>query len=150
MRERPASRLLVLDAQRRVLLLRFDNKRGPLAGKVFWATPGGELEQGETFEQAACREMYEETGLRIDAPGPQVGRRIAIFELSTGETVRADERFFALRVGALQVSTEHWTELERDLITEHRWWSHGELACASEQIWPEDLPQMLINAGIWK
>ncbi len=150
MRERPASRLLVLDAQRRVLLFRFDNKRGPLAGKVFWATPGGEVEQGETYAQAACREMFEETGLQIDSAGPEVGRRIATFELSTGETISADERFFAVRVDTLQVSTEHWTELERDVMTQHRWWSQQELACATEQIWPEDLAQMLINAGIWK
>lgn len=149
MRERPASRLLVLDARQRVLLFRFDNKRGPLAGQVFWATPGGEVEQGETFEQAACREMFEETGLQIGVAGPQVGRRSATFELSTGETICADERFFAVHVDALQVSTEHWTELERDVMTEHRWWSQAELASASEQIWPEDLAQMLINAGIW-
>lgn len=150
MRERPASRLLVLDAQQRVLLFRFDNQRGPLAGKVFWATPGGELEPGETFEQAARREMFEETGLQIDAAGPELGRRIATFELSTGEMIRADERFFAVRVDTLQISTEHWTELERDVMTQHRWWSQSELACATEQIWPEDLAQVLIKAGIWK
>ncbi len=150
MRERPASRLLVLDARRRVLLFRFENKRGPLAGKVFWATPGGEVEQGETYAQAACREMFEETGLRIDSAGPEIGRRIATFELSTGETIRADERFFAVHIDTLQVSTERWTELERDVMTEHRWWSQQELARATEQIWPEDLAQMLINAGVWQ
>ena len=121
MRERPSSRLLVLDAQQRVLLFRFENKHGPLAGQVFWATPGGALEPGETFEEAARREMFEETGLQIADAGPQVAQRIASFKLTTGETVIADERFFAVRVDTLRVSTEHWTELERDVMTEHRW-----------------------------
>jgi len=148
-RERPSSRLLVLDAQRRLLLFRFENKRGALAGKTFWATPGGEVEPGETFEQAAQREMFEETGVRIENVGPQMGRRTATFQLTTGEMVLADERFFAIQLDTLRVSTEHWTELERDVMTEHRWWSQAQLESATEQIWPEDLGRMLINAGIW-
>jgi 8-oxo-dGTP pyrophosphatase MutT (NUDIX family) len=149
MSERPSSRLLVLDAQQRVLLFRFEHKRGPLAGQLFWATPGGALEPGETFEQAARREMFEETGLQIDDVGPQIAQRTASFQLPTGETVTADERFFLVRLDALQVSTEHWTALERELMTDHRWWSQVELASATEQIWPEDLTQMLVAAGIW-
>ena len=34
----------------------------------FFSIPGGHLENGETFEQAAIREVFEETGLRIKDP----------------------------------------------------------------------------------
>lgn len=34
-------------------------------GEVLWTFPGGSIEEGETAEQAAIREVYEETGLRV-------------------------------------------------------------------------------------
>jgi 8-oxo-dGTP pyrophosphatase MutT (NUDIX family) len=54
-----------------VLLFRFSYKRGALAGRTYWATPGGGLEEGDTFEQAAIRELKEETGLHVDTIGPK-------------------------------------------------------------------------------
>src|SRR6187200_3139113 len=115
MRERPSSRLLVIDPSKRVLLFRFEHKKGALAGQNFWATPGGALDPGERYVQAACRELLEETGLSVDDPGPMVSQRIVTFQMPDGEMVRADERFFLIRTEATRtLLTERWTDLERE------------------------------------
>jgi 8-oxo-dGTP diphosphatase len=149
MRERPSSRLLILDPEVRVLLFQFVHREGPLSGQVFWATPGGGLDTGESYEVAACREMLEETGLRIDHPGPQVARRITKFQLPSGEQVSSDERYFVIRVEASQISDERWTDLEREVIARHRWWSPADLRRTGDQVWPENLAQILIDCGAW-
>jgi len=150
MRERPSSRLLVIDPLQRILLFRFEHRQGPLAGQQFWATPGGALDPGESYAQAACRELLEETGLAVDDIGPEVGQRIATFQMPDGEMVRADERFFLVRAGALEISTERWTALEQEVMAAHRWWSAAELRSAAEQVWPEDLAELLVRIGVWK
>jgi 8-oxo-dGTP diphosphatase len=75
MRRRRSTRLLIIEPAGRVLLFRFIFKKGALAGQDYWATPGGGVEEGETFEQAAIRELREETGIRVESVGPQVAQR---------------------------------------------------------------------------
>ena len=58
---RPAARILLL-TQSSVLLF---HAQEPATGRRFWATPGGGLHVGETFEAAAHRELLEETGLDL-------------------------------------------------------------------------------------
>jgi len=147
--ERPSSRLLVLDAANRLLLFKFAFNTGPLAGKIFWATPGGGLDAGETFEEAACRELFEEVGLRIDDPGPQVARREAVISLPTGGTARADERFFLIRVGEIALTQARWTDLEKEVMVAHRWWTCDALRAIDEQVWPENIVDIVIRAGAW-
>jgi len=60
---------VVRDAHGRVLLVRQTYHREG----VRWAAPGGWLSRGETPRQAAVREAWEETGLRVTA-----GRVLAI------------------------------------------------------------------------
>jgi 8-oxo-dGTP diphosphatase len=150
MRERPSSRLLIVNASGQVLLFLFEPERGGLARHRYWATPGGALDQGESYAQAACRELAEETGLVIDDPGPEVAHRIAIFPLIGGEMVRADERYFLIRVEALAISRDQWSELEHKVTTSHRWFSAAELSAVLEAVYPDDLADILRNAGAWK
>ena len=60
---RPAARVLCL-ADGAVLLLRW---RDPVEGFEVWEPPGGGLENGESWEAAARRELLEEAGLVADA-----------------------------------------------------------------------------------
>jgi len=45
-------------------------KRGAAPSQNLWAVPGGLLELGETLQEAAERETFEETGVRIRAGRP--------------------------------------------------------------------------------
>ncbi|NMN59088.1 8-oxo-dGTP pyrophosphatase MutT (NUDIX family) [Xanthobacter sp. SG618] len=148
--DRPAARLLVLDAQDRLLLFRFAYAEGALAGNVFWAPPGGGLEPGETYEAAACRELLEETGLRIAHPGPAVARREVSFMMPDGQRVRSREVYFLVRAPGLVVSSTGWSEDERKALVHHAWWKRDALASLAEQVWPEDVAAMLAEAGIWR
>ena len=59
------ARAVVLDDQNRLLLIqRSDNRR--------WAMPAGAMELGETMQDCAVRELWEETGLRATSLTPFV------------------------------------------------------------------------------
>lgn len=53
---------VVLDAERRVLLV----LRGGIPMQGEWSLPGGVLETGETMIEGMKREIFEETGLRVE------------------------------------------------------------------------------------
>lgn len=149
MQKRPSSRLLILNAENRVLLFRFDHREGALAGQSFWATPGGGVEGDETFEETALRELHEETGLVASDPGAQIAQRTVTMTLPDGAVVLSDERYFLLHFAAPALSDAHWTDFERQVMAAHHWWSRDELLTASDTIWPADIPAMLAAAGAW-
>ena len=137
-RIRRAARLLVIDEQERLLLFRFT-----FAGrKPFWATAGGECDPGESFEEAARRELTEETGI-IAEPGPVVVARGNDFVTAHGEPVTADERYFRIHVPACEIATHGHTDLEREIMREHRWFTRAELADWAEPIFPPEILTLL-------
>ena len=149
MQARASSRLLILDRADRLLLFRFDFGVGQFVQRSFWCTPGGGVDPGESFAAAACRELYEETGLRLDDPGPEVARRRYRYKLANGESRVSDDHYFLVRVDALEISDINWSDAERQTIVEHRWWSRVELADYAGHFWPADIGALLIEAGAW-
>jgi 8-oxo-dGTP pyrophosphatase MutT (NUDIX family) len=136
--QRPAARILLLDGQDRVLLFRFDAGDRP----AFWATPGGAVDPGESYEAAARRELREETGLDLDC-GQEVYRRVVEFVTLEDVAVIADERYFLIRSDDCAIDTSRHTELERRVMQAHRWFTRGEIRDWPETIFPEDLAEML-------
>ncbi len=139
--ERPAARILLLDEQGRVLLFRFTAGDRP----PFWATPGGAVDPGESFEAAARRELREETGLDMDC-GAEVHARTVRFTTLEDVRVIADERYFLVRTEGFELDTSAHTELERRVMQTHRWFSRDELGDWPETIFPEDIADILALA----
>src|SRR5215211_7661627 len=144
-RYRPTSRLLVLDSRDRILLLLIEDPN--LDVPRLWITPGGGVDPGETFEEGARRELWEETG--IVAPlGPCVWSRRRIVRYD-GRVYDFDERYFVVRVGSDTVDPGNQTTWEQEVVTAHRWWTLDELTQTDEVLAPRRLAELIppIAAG---
>lgn len=135
---RPAARILLVDGGGRVLMFRFTpDDRPPL-----WCTPGGAVDPGESYAEAARRELWEETGLERDC-GPEVARRLVEFRTFEGVEVTADERYFRVDVDRWEVAAGGLTALEQRVLDGWRWFTPADLAALDETYYPADLSLML-------
>ncbi|PHM38866.1 NUDIX hydrolase [Xenorhabdus innexi] len=143
MRVRCSARLLIVNSSRQVLLFRFVHTNDALAGKSYWATPGGGVEHDESFEQAAIRELKEETGIIRDDVGKYVAQRAFEMALPSGEIVLAKERFFIVLSDEEEINTNGWTDNEKSVIHHHHWWGLKELIQTQEIIYPSDITKII-------
>ncbi len=135
---RPSARVLLIDSDERVLLFRSEDE----AGRPFWVPPGGGSEPGETAEETARREVWEETGLLDVVLTAEIGRRRGVASWG-GATYDSRERWFLARVPAFRIDTSRFTELEQALIFEHRWWTADELAATPDRLVPANLARLV-------
>jgi 8-oxo-dGTP pyrophosphatase MutT (NUDIX family) len=147
--DRTAARVLVLDEDDAVLLLRgCDPAR--LDRGTWWFTPGGGLDPGETAEQGARRELREETGLAASELGPVVYRRTVDFDFEN-VSYRQHESFFCVRAPRFVVDNAGWSDVEVRSVLGHRWWTIAELRATGEAVHPPELAEVLadlLNAGV--
>jgi ADP-ribose pyrophosphatase YjhB (NUDIX family) len=138
--QRTAVRLIVV-AEEEILLLRYD--RASADGGPFWVPPGGAVESGETFEQAAGRELREETGLSLE-----VGSQLwdVHVEFKVGDTlIDQTETYFLVQLDEKKAGLRNTTP---EPIADYRWWAISELSRTDEIIHPEGLATHLRANGI--
>lgn len=128
-----------------LLLTHFDPEVGLPAR---WITPGGGIDPGETPIQAAVRELFEETGLRVSAM--DLGEPIAELE-GTWTWVNGinshsyHDTFFEYIVEDFVLDNSSWTPDEHRDVLEYRWWSLEELTATAELIGPHGLVTLIMN-----
>jgi 8-oxo-dGTP pyrophosphatase MutT (NUDIX family) len=120
----------------------------------WWFTPGGGVHNGETVRAAGVRELFEETGFAVTEAGlgPVVATSSSLWlAKEEGKLFLGAHSFFFLRVPRAMLNTDGQEDLERALITGHRWWSVADLRTATERITPlglADLMERLLSGDI--
>ena len=142
--ERSAVRVVLQDAGGRVLLFRAVLTSRSAEG--WWELPGGGLDPGETYREAAVREIREETGLvlgpdQISAPrwrrsATWSGRGIRRLqhEVVVAATVAGDRP---------EITPAGQTAQEQEEYVGARWWAPDAIRASGERFYPGRLPELL-------
>ncbi len=143
---RDTARVVLFNPPGEVLLFKYedaapaDPQRPELT--EYWGTPGGGLDPGETFEQAALRELWEETGINDARLGPCIWTRSRQL-LAGRELLRFNERYYLAHTAASRITFDHTSAFELSLIRDHRWWSPGALEQSDETFLPLGFVELL-------
>ncbi len=140
-RQRPTVRIVLISPAGRVLLIRYQDLRTE-TGPVYWLTPGGGVDPGESLIETARRELLEETGVNDAEFGPLVWYDEPLVTYQ-GERFQILQSYFVARCGSEDLSSEGWTELEREVIREMRWCAPEALRGFTERVYPSRLAEML-------
>jgi 8-oxo-dGTP diphosphatase len=128
---------MLFDEYGAILLIRFVVPTREGGEFVFWALPGGEIEDGETEIEAAAREVREELGLELVVTGPVYRDSNQFFH--QGEMQDNVDFLFWAECGREEPRLMGFTADEREIMKEVRWWSPVEVEASEERIFPEGL-----------
>jgi 8-oxo-dGTP pyrophosphatase MutT (NUDIX family) len=145
LRIRNVARVIVVNNADEILLVKHSDKAAINPDQpdvlTYWVPPGGGLEEGETFEQAAIRELREETGVEIS----EVEKCILTREVDLfygKEFLTQHEQFFLARISGKQ-SLSNFTPNDAEVIVDARWWRIAEIKNSNESFFPSDIAELM-------
>ncbi|SPF77635.1 NUDIX domain-containing protein [Pseudoprimorskyibacter insulae] len=133
---RLAVRAVLIHQDRLLLVNAYSGNQSDL-----WCAPGGGVERGSSLPDNLKREIFEETGLRIDVGAPCLVNEFH----NPDDGFHQVEVFFRCQLvsGAL---SDDWKDPER-VVTERRWFAAPDLA--DIRLKPDSLPDIAFKGGIY-
>ncbi|MDQ1722883.1 MAG: hypothetical protein QOI26_2617 [Pseudonocardiales bacterium] len=129
-------------------MLLMHERRDIGSDRTHWITPGGGVEAGESLAQAALREVYEETGLRLEldaAAEPMYQERVQ-FNFAGHDFDQLNCYFLVQVASGLPVQPAAHTDVERLVVLGHRWWPLAELAASDVDREPVTMVELIERA----
>ncbi len=145
---RQSVKVLLINAQKELLLMQADDpttrSKESLYSGPFWFLVGGQIEKEESFEQAAVREIHEETGLSQNHI--ELGPIVWHYEydlILNGTLTHLDQTFIVVKTNKKKVELKNPTEWEQKAIQKLRWFTFEEILNCNEKIYPTVMPKYL-------
>ncbi|MEE9417455.1 MAG: NUDIX domain-containing protein [Acidimicrobiales bacterium] len=144
---RPAARVVLLDRSSRIFMV---NAIDPAdrSKPAWWEIPGGGMDPGESSEQAALREVHEETGIANVEIGPCIWTQQVQFTFA-GMFFDSDERIHVAWCDGGEYAPKGLEYFEALAFRGAKWWDVEELIASDEPVLPPRLREFLapIAAG---
>ncbi len=139
---RQAARVVLLNDALQVLLLSASDPADRAKGS-WWEIPGGGIDGGESSEEAARRELYEETGITQARIGPCVWTQHSVFDFAGLHFDQHEWVHLAWCDEAHEVRPARLEMLEAAAFDGHRWWDLDQLLADPAPVLPHRLREFL-------
>jgi 8-oxo-dGTP pyrophosphatase MutT (NUDIX family) len=138
---RPAARVVLLDRQGRIFLMQAEDPADPRK-PAWWEIPGGGMDAGESSEDAARRELVEETGITEVEVGPCIWVQHVEFDFG-GLHFDSNERIHVAWCDGGEYDPQGLEYLEAAAFQGARWWTLDELLASEVPVLPTRLREFL-------